>query len=163
MPSAKKAAQAVPFNAADVANIAKANPYIQRLLTDEDLRDNVRSAVESGKSAYDRLTSGKRDLKSLLRDKQLQRDIREAYECGREAVESLQDGPRAAAKKGFSLGRALFLAGVGSGIALAGSEGLRSKVLDTLFGAEEEFTYTPPSSTGVTNSAQAPTDPVSAA
>jgi hypothetical protein len=33
------------------------------------------------------------------------------------------------------------LAGVGSGAAIAGSEKLRSKVLDTLFGAEEEFEY----------------------
>ena len=33
---------------------------------------------------------------------------------------------------------------VGAVIALAVSESLRSKVLDTLFGAEEEFQYTPP-------------------
>jgi hypothetical protein len=33
---------------------------------------------------------------------------------------------------------------VGSGVVLAGSEKLRSKVLDLLFGAEEEFQYTPP-------------------
>jgi hypothetical protein len=31
---------------------------------------------------------------------------------------------------------------VGGGLALALSEGLRKKVLDALFGAEEEFEYT---------------------
>jgi hypothetical protein len=31
---------------------------------------------------------------------------------------------------------------IGGGIALAASEGLRKKVLDALFGAEEEFEYT---------------------
>ena len=31
---------------------------------------------------------------------------------------------------------------VGGAIALAASEGLRKKVLDALFGAEEEFEYT---------------------
>jgi hypothetical protein len=31
---------------------------------------------------------------------------------------------------------------VGAGLALALSEGLRKKVLDALFGAEEEFEYT---------------------
>jgi hypothetical protein len=39
------------------------------------------------------------------------------------------------------------LVGAGSGAALAASEKLRSKVLDLLFGAEEEFQYTPPPST----------------
>ena len=34
--------------------------------------------------------------------------------------------------------------GAGAGLALIASEDLRSKVLDTLFGAEEEFEYTPP-------------------
>jgi hypothetical protein len=33
---------------------------------------------------------------------------------------------------------------VGAGVALVASEDLRKKVLDTLFGAEEEFEYTPP-------------------
>jgi hypothetical protein len=31
---------------------------------------------------------------------------------------------------------------VGAGVALVVSEGLRNKVLDALFGAEEEFDYT---------------------
>ena len=47
MPSRSKKAKAAPFNAADVANIAKANPYIQRLIEDAKLRDNVHKAIES--------------------------------------------------------------------------------------------------------------------
>ena len=39
-------------------------------------------------------------------------------------------------------GRVLMLAIVGGAIALVASEGLRKKVLDSLFGAEEEFEYT---------------------
>jgi hypothetical protein len=39
------------------------------------------------------------------------------------------------------------LLAIGGGLALAGSEQLRSKVLDTLFGKEEEFQYTPPTTT----------------
>ena len=34
--------------------------------------------------------------------------------------------------------------GLVGGGALAASQGLRTKVLDVLFGAEEEFEYTPP-------------------
>ena len=49
---------------------------------------------------------------------------------------------------------------VSFGLALALSEKLRSKVLDTLFGAEEEFQYTPPANTGA---ASTPSTPVTAA
>jgi hypothetical protein len=48
---------------------------------------------------------------------------------------------------------------IGGALALAGSESLRSKVLDTLFGAEEEFQYTPPAGTP----APPPASPVTAA
>ncbi len=41
---------------------------------------------------------------------------------------------------------------VGTGAALAASSSLRSKVLDVLFGKEEEFQYTPPPNSGSTES-----------
>ena len=158
MPSKKS--KAVPFNAADLANITKANPYLQRLLDDASLRDNVRTAIDSGKSAYDRLANGKAPAKAVLQDKKLQRDLREAYEAARVAFEGIQDAPKKARKKKLGFGRKLLIVGVGATLALAGSEKLRSKVLDTLFGAEEEFQYTPPAAT-TTDSA--PAAPVTAA
>jgi hypothetical protein len=154
-----KAAKAVPFNPADLSNITKANPYIQRLIEDAELRDNVRTAIDSGKSAYGRLTNGKAPAKALLENKKLQNDLRDAYEAAREATIALTDAPKKKARKGLSFGRKLLLLAVAGGAALAGSEKLRSKVLDTLFGAEEEFQYTPPAPP---TSAQ-PTTPVSAA
>ena len=48
----------------------------------------------------------------------------------------------ASKKKKGGLGRKLLILAVGAGLALALSEGLRKKVLDALFGAEEEFEYT---------------------
>jgi hypothetical protein len=155
---AAKAAK-VPFNTPDLANITKANPYIQRLIEDEKLRDNVRTAIDSTKSAYGRLTNGKAPAKALIENKKLQSDLREAFEAARDATLALTDAPRQKARKGFSFGRKLMVAGLAGGLALAGSEKLRSKVLDTLFGAEEEFQYTPPAPP---TSAQ-PTTPVSAA
>jgi hypothetical protein len=157
MPSKKS--KAVPFNAADLANVTKANPYLQRLLDDATLRDNVRSAIDSSKSAYDRLSNGKAPAKAVLQDKKLQRDLRQAYESARVAFEGLQDAPKRS-RKGMSFGRKLLLIGIGGALALAGSEKLRSKVLDTLFGAEEEFQYTPPATTGTES---APAAPVTAA
>jgi hypothetical protein len=150
----KKVAKAVPFNAAEVANITKANPYIQRLIEDADLRDNLRTAIDSGKSAYDRLTNGKAPHKALLEDKKLQKDLQKTYEAAREATAAMTESPkkRKAKKGGLGLGRLLLLLGVGGGIAVAVNEKLRSKVLDSLFGAEEEFQYTPPASTASTPS-----------
>ena len=157
MPSRRKKAKTVPFNAADVANIAKSNPYIQRLIDDANLRENVHKAIESTKSAYERLSNGKAPAKALLEDKKLQGDLRGALEAVREASIALTDAPKKRARKGLGFGRKLLIAGIGGGLALAGSEKLRSKVLDTLFGAEEEFEYTPPASA----SATPPATPVS--
>ena len=156
MPSKKS--KAVSFNAADLANITKANPYLQRLLDDAKLRDEVRTAIDSSKSAYDRLASGKAPAKAVLADKKLQRDIRVAYEAARHAVEGIQEAPKRRRKR-LGFGRKLLILAIIAGLTLAGSEKLRSKVLDTLFGAEEEFQYTPPAATP----APPPSAPVTAA
>jgi hypothetical protein len=144
----KKVAKAVPFDTADLPDITKANPYIQRLLEDAELRDNLKTAVESGKSAANRLSHAKAPQKALIDDKKLQSELRAAFEAGRDAAMALSDAPkRSKPKKKSGLGRKLLLVVIAAGLALALSEGLRSKVLDTLFGAEEEFQYTPPAGT----------------
>jgi hypothetical protein len=159
MPSRGKKAKAVPFTAADVANIARANPYIQRLIDDANLRENVQKAIESSKSAYGRLSNGKAPAKSLLEDKKLQRDLRVTLEAIRDASIALTDAPKRQARKRRRLGRRILILSLGAGLALVSSEKLRSKALDTLFGAEEEFEYTPPATAGTTP----PAAPVSAA
>jgi hypothetical protein len=146
---AKKAKAAVPFSAADLQNITKANPYIQRLIEDSDLRDNVRKALDASRSAYERLSNGKAPHRALLEDKKLQADLRQAAEAAQAAANSLTESPKKyqAKRKSRGFGRRLLVLVVGAGAALVASEGLRSKVLDTLFGAEEEFQYTPPATT----------------
>ena len=156
----KKVAKAVPFNTADLANITKANPYIQRLIEDAELRDNVRTALDSGRSAVNRLSSSKAPQKALLDDKKLQSELRAAAEAMRDAAMALSDAPkRSKPKRKLGLGRKLLFLVVAAGVALALSESLRSKVLDTLFGAEEEFQYTPPAGTPT----PPPASPVTAA
>jgi hypothetical protein len=156
----KKVAKAVPFNSADLANISKANPYLQRLIEDSTLRDNITTAIDSAKSAYDRLLSSKAPHKAVIEDKKLQKDLRAAGDAIRDAATALSEAPKKKkAKKGLRLGRKLLILGVGATVALVASEGLRSKVLDTLFGAEEEFQYTPPAP----SPASPPASPVTAA
>ena len=105
MPNRSKKAKAVPFNAADVANIAKANPYIQRLIDDASIRDNVGKAIDSTQSAFERLANGKAPAKALLDDKKLQHDLKTALEAVRDATTALTEAPKQRAKKGLSLGR----------------------------------------------------------
>jgi hypothetical protein len=145
----KKVAKAVPFNTADLASITKANPYLQRLIEDAELRDNVRTALDSGKNAASRLSSAKAPQKALIEDKKLQNELRSAAEAIRDAAMALSDAPKRSKpkKRRGGLGRKLMILMIGAVIALVVSEGLRSKVLDTLFGAEEEFQYTPPAGT----------------
>jgi hypothetical protein len=142
MPARGKKSKAVPFNAAEIAALAKAKPYVQRLLQDETLQGNLRTAVDSGRSAYGRLSNGKAPQKMLLEDKKLQGDIRDAAEALRDATVALNEAPKKKRKR--RVGRSVLIVVLAAGLALAASEKLRSKVLDALFGAEEEFEYTPP-------------------
>jgi hypothetical protein len=119
-----------------------ASPYVQRVIEDAELRENVRVAVDNAKKAYGRLTNGKPATK-VLDDKKLHKEVRQAAESLRDAGQALREGPKKKKKKrrgGF--GKLLLVGIVGAGVAIALSEGLRNKVLDTLFGAEEEFDYT---------------------
>ncbi|MGI8572504.1 MAG: hypothetical protein ACR2L9_07770 [Solirubrobacteraceae bacterium] len=160
MPSRPKKLKRVSLNPADLAGITKASPYIQRLVEDEKLRENVRTLLDSSRSAYTRLSNGKAPAKSLLEDKKLQRDLRQVLEAAQYAGVALSDAPKKRTRRKGGIRRKLMLLLVGGALALAVSEKLRSKVLDTLFGAEEEFQYTPPADTGA---ASTPSTPVSAA
>jgi hypothetical protein len=132
---------------------ARYNPYVQRIIEDEDLRDNIVQAYDSARKAYSRLTNGKSPTKQIFDDKKLQKDIRNAAFNVKDASVALREAPKK--KGGLSLKRVLLIGVVGGGVALAVSEGLRKKVLDTLFGKEEEFEYT--SNTGSATTPSSPT------
>ncbi len=126
--------------AADLYSAARENPYVQRLIEDDDLRDNLREAFEAARGAYGRATgNGKGPVKAVTSDRKVQRDLRQAAESLREATDQLR-APRK--RKGSRLGRLILFGVVAGGIALVLSEGARKTVLDALFGAEEEFEYT---------------------
>lgn len=136
MAKKKKAAAA-----AGAVTAARSNPYVQRVVEDDEIRDNVKVAFEAARDAYDRLANGKAVSKTLTDDKKFHKDLQTAAEALKDAGSSLSKSPKKQKRKG-GLGRKLLLLVVGGGIALAVSSDLRSKVLDALFGAEEEFDYT---------------------
>jgi hypothetical protein len=139
MSKTKKATQTAD-RAGDLYSAARENPYVQRLIEDDELRDSLRSAFEAARGAYGRATTGngKGTVKAVTSDKKVQKDLRSAAESLREASERLRQ-PK---KRKSRLGRLILLAIVGAAIALVVSEDARKAVLDTLFGAEEEFEYT---------------------
>jgi len=126
--------------AADLYSNARENPYVQRLIEDEELRDSLRNAFESAKGAYSRATgNGKGTVKAVTSDKKVQKDLRSAAENLRDASEQLRAPQK---RKKSRLGRLILFGMVAGAIALVLSEGARKTVLDALFGAEEEFEYT---------------------
>jgi hypothetical protein len=157
MASKKKKAASAGAGALAAGKAAKDNPYVQRLIEDEELRDNLRTAYDSARNAYERIANGKGPAKAILDDKKTQKELREAATSLRDAADSLRGAKRR--KKKSRKGRVLLIL-VGVGAALALSEGLRKKVLDALFGAEEEFEYT---STTTPSGAGASSQPAGAA
>lgn len=141
------------------------NPYVQRVLADEDLRNQVKDAIDNSKSAYARASKSKRPAQALIKDQKLQKELKAAFASAKSAQSSLRDAP-SHPKGGRSggKGKLFLLALVGTGVALVASSGLRDKVLDLLFGPEETFDYVPTSNgngTGAAASAPAATTPSS--
>jgi hypothetical protein len=156
----KKVAKAVPLRPADIAHI-KDNPYVQRVIEDAELRDNISNVIESSKGAYAQLVSNGAPAKAVLEDSKLHEHVQSAAGSVRDVALALNDvDPKGRkAKKRKHRGRKLLFLLIVAGAALALSEGLRNKVLDALFGKEEEFQYTPPAPTP----SEPPASPVSAA
>ena len=135
MASKKKAVKA-GAGAVAAGQAVRSNQYVKRLVEDAELRENLRNAFVSARKAYGRV-NGKGPAKALD-DKKVQRELKDAAASLKDAADSLRGNKKKKSRKG----RLLLLAVVGAGVALVASEGLRKKVLDALFGAEEEFEYT---------------------
>jgi hypothetical protein len=147
-------AQSRSAKAGDAARSVASNPYVRRLLEDEELRQNIRVAFEAARNAYGRMSNGKGPAKAVMDDKKVQRDLRTAAESLRDASQRLRG--RRTGRRRFGLGKALLLAILGAALVLILSEDVRNAVLDRLFGAEEEFEYTS-TTTPATESESVPT------
>ena len=150
MAARKKAAKA-GAGAVAAGTAARKNQYVQRLLEDAELRESLRTAYESARKAYGRM-NGKGPSRAL-EDKRVQRELKQTVNSLRDAAESLREKPKRKKRRG----RLLLVALAGAGAAIAFNEGLRKKVLDAVFGAEEEFEYT-----STTTPASGSSEPVTA-
>ena len=123
--------------ARNAAAAATSNPYLRRIVEDEDLRDSVATAFEAARDAYDRLSSNGNVIDTAIDDKKLHRDLKDTAENLRDASNRLRGK-----QKERHWGRIILIGLAGAALAIVLSEDLRKAVLDKLFGAEEEFEYT---------------------
>jgi adenylosuccinate synthase len=148
--AAKKKAAKAGAGAYAAGKAVRENEYVQRFMEDDELRENLRNAYTSAKKAYGRI-NGKGPAKALD-DKKVQRELKDAASSLKDAADKLRNGK----KKKHRFGRLLLVGVIGAGLALALSEDLRKKVLDALFGAEEEFEYTASTTPDAAGSASEP-------
>jgi hypothetical protein len=127
--------------AGEAARAARRNRYIERLIEDEQLRASLMAAYGAARGAYGRMSNGKPASKALFEDRKLQNELREAAGALRDAASTLREPPRKAKRRRGGIGRKLALLAIAGVLALALSEDLRGKVLDLLFGSEDEFEY----------------------
>jgi hypothetical protein len=133
---------------ADAAGNVK--PYVQRAISDEDLRDNVKAAFQAAREVYDELI-GNRSVTTVATrvatDKEIQDKLRGAIDELRVAADRVQGK-----KEHSSRNATLLIAGIALGILFNPITGpaTRKWVADAVFGGDE-FTYEGPAGDG-TNS-----------
>ncbi|WP_249012148.1 hypothetical protein [Conexibacter sp. DBS9H8] len=129
----------------------EASSLLKRLIDESQLREAVEKLIDEGQAAADRLPAtgrkarkqAKRELKRMGR-KASRKAAKQQRKLARKGAAVAAEGKVLAKQKKGSVKRILTLGGGAAVAALVVSESLRSKLLDALFGAEEEFQYTPP-------------------
>ena len=124
-----------------MAKTKDVKPYVERMVKDEEFRDNMKNAFVAARDVYDELmgprgVSGK--AMRVASDKEMRENLKSAIEELRSAADRVQHGP---SHKGRNT---LLITGIALGILLfnpmTGSD-TRKRVKDLVFGEEDEFGY----------------------
>ena len=126
--------------ALDRANDVK--PYIERALKDEQVREDVKSAILTAREIYSQLMSGRNQITAAAAKVATDEDIQESF---RDAIDDLRSAAdRIQGKTSHSARNAtLLMAGIVLGILFnpVTGPGTRRWLQDKVFGEGEEFEY----------------------
>lgn len=121
--------------------ISDVRPYVERAVTDEDLRDNVLSAFQAAREVYNELI-GDRGVTTIASrvatDKDIQEKLKEAIDELREASDRVQGKKDSGGRNGM-----LLLAGITLGILFNPMTGpaTRQWLKEKVLGPSDDFTY----------------------
>jgi hypothetical protein len=131
--------------------VSDVKPYVERALTDEDLRDNVRAAFDAARQVYDELVSNRGMTGVAARvasDPDIQDNLKKTVEELRTAADRLQGKEDHGSRNTL-----LLLTGLALGLLfnpVTGSQ-TRSWLKEKVLGPSDDFTYggnSGPGSTG---------------
>lgn len=116
-------------------------PYVDRVMRDEELRENVRNAYESARSIYDELMGPRRVTGLATRvatDKDLQEEFKSVIAELREAADRVQGKKDHSGRNSF-----LLLVGITLGALFNPITGPQTRewLSNRLFGGGDDFTY----------------------
>ena len=133
--------------------ISDAKPYVTRALQDEEVRENVKSAIAAAREIYDELIVGRRPAAVAARvasDKDIQENMKRAVEELRTAADRMQGKEDHSTRN-----RMLLLTGITLGILFNPKTGPQTRkwIMDKVTGADDSYDYdsTSPSTAPTTN------------
>ncbi len=118
--------------------VSDMKPYIARAIQDEEVRENVKSAIAAAREIYDELLGGRSTTAVATRvatDKEIQENLKSAIDDLRKAATRVQGK-----KEHSSRNAALLIAGIALGILFNPMTGAQTRewITDKLLGGGEE-------------------------
>ena len=123
--------------ASENAQQLKDNEYLRRIAEDPKVRENARVAYESARDAFQRISEADNPAAAILDDDKVRRSIKKASDAALEARD------RVVSPRKSHVARNLLIVTAGAALVVVVGVTMRDKILDLVFGAEEEFDYVP--------------------